>query len=62
MNDYLLHEMARIRIDELRAEASRAARGAQGWRHHLGILAGSLAARGEAEGFYSRTVEEGCCA
>jgi hypothetical protein len=67
VNDYLLGEMVRIRIDELRAEASRAsavrkARGSHGWRHRLGVLAGSGAARAEAGGFSRRTVEEACCA
>ena len=67
MSDYLLHEMVRIRIDELRAEASRAraareARGSRGWRHGLGVVAGSWAARAEAEGFSRGTVEEACCA
>jgi hypothetical protein len=67
MNDHLLHEMARIRMDELRAEASRAhaARGARrshGWRHYLGILAGTWAARGEAGGYSRGTMEDGCCA
>ncbi len=65
MHDYLLHEMAKIKMDELRAEASRgrAARGARrshGWRPYLSILAGSWAAR--AGGFSRRTVEEACCA
>jgi hypothetical protein len=68
VNDYLLHEMANIRLAELRAEASRArgarkARGLWVWRHHLGMLAGSWATRGEAGGFSRRTVEEeACCA
>jgi hypothetical protein len=65
VHDYLLHEMAKIKMDELRAEAScgRAARGARrshGWRPYLSILAGSCAAR--AGGFSRRTVEEACCA
>ena len=67
MNDYLLGEMVRIRIDELRAEASRARlpRGAarsQGWRHRLGMLAGSWAALSKAGGFSRGMVEEACCA
>ena len=67
MHDYLLHEMARIRKDELRAEASRGrvaqeARGSRGWRHHIGILGGSWAPRAEAGGFSRGTVEEACCA
>ncbi len=66
MNDYVVHEMVRIRIDELREEASRAragreTRGSRGWSHRLGVLAGSWAARGEAEGFSRGTVEEACC-
>ena len=66
MSDHMLHEMVRIRIDELRAEASRAraareARRSHGWRHHLGILGVSEDPR--AEGGFSRgTVEEACCA
>jgi hypothetical protein len=65
VHDYLLHEMAKIRVAELRAEASRAraARGGRrshGWRRHLGILAGSWAPH--AGGFSRRTVEEACCA
>jgi hypothetical protein len=67
VNDYLLHEMATIRIDELRAEASRAraareARGLQGWRHYLGMLGVSGAPRGEAGGFPRGVMEEACCA
>jgi hypothetical protein len=67
VNDYVLHEMVRIRIDELQAEASRAraareARRSHGWRHDLGILAGLWAARGKAGGISGRTVEEACCA
>jgi hypothetical protein len=67
VNDHLLHEMVRIRIEELRAEASRAhaareARRSHGWRYHLGILAGTRAARGEAGGFSRGTMEEACCA
>ena len=67
MNEYMLHEMARIRIDELREEVSRArtgreARGSRGWSHRLGVLVRSWATRGEAEGFSRGTVEEACCA
>ena len=67
VNDYLLHEMVRIRVDELRAEASRAradreARVSRGWRHLLDMLPGPRAARGEAGGFFRGTVEEACCA
>jgi hypothetical protein len=67
VNDYLLEEMVRIRMDELRAEASRAraareARLSHGWRRHLSMLAGSWSARGEAEGFSRGTIKEACCA
>ena len=67
VNDYLLHEIVRIRMDELREEASRArvareARRSQGRRHGLGALAGSWAPHGEAGGFSRRTIEEACCA
>jgi hypothetical protein len=67
MNNHLLHEMARIRMDELRSEASRAnaareARRSRGWRHYLDILAGSRSARGEAGGYSRGTIEEACCA
>jgi hypothetical protein len=64
VNDYLLHEMARIRMDDLREEASRGrvARRSRGWRRRLGILAGSWAYRGGAGGSSRRTVEEACCA
>jgi hypothetical protein len=67
VNDHLLHEMVRIRIDELRAEASRAhlareARRSHGWRHYVGMLGVSGAPRGEAGGFSRGTVEEACCA
>ena len=67
MHDYLLREMARIKIEELRAEASRGraaqeARRPWGWRHHLGVLSGSWASRAEAVGFSRGTVEEACCA
>jgi hypothetical protein len=64
VNDYLVHEMARIRIEELREEAKQA-RGARGSRrrgHYLGILGGLVARRTEGEGFSRGTVEEACCA
>jgi hypothetical protein len=67
VNDYLLHEMVRIRMDELRAEASRAhaareARRSQGWRHFLGILSVSGTPPAEGGGFSRGTMEEACCA
>jgi hypothetical protein len=67
VNDYLLEELVRIRMDELRAEASRAhaareARRSHGWRHHLGILGVSGAPRAEGGSFPRGTVEEACCA
>ena len=67
MNDYLLHEMVRIRIDELREEASRAravreARGSRGWRNRFGMLAGAWAARAKDGGLARQTVREACCA
>jgi hypothetical protein len=67
VNDHLLHEMVRIRMDELRAEASRArtareARRPHGWRHYLVTLGVSGASRGEGGGFSSGTMEEACCA
>jgi hypothetical protein len=67
VNDHLLHEMVRIRMDELRAEASRAhaarqARRSHGWRHYLGMLGVSGASRVEAGDFSRGTVEEACCA
>ena len=67
MNDHLLHEMVMIRMDELRAEASRSraareARRSHGWRHQLGMLGVSGAPRGEAGGFSRGRVEEACCA
>ena len=67
VHDYLVHEMAKIRIDELRAEASRVraareARGPRGRRHHLGVLGGSWASRTEAGDFSRGMVEEACCA
>jgi hypothetical protein len=67
VNDHLLHEMVRIRMDELREEASRArvareARGSRGRRHGLGILTGPWASRDDARGFSRGTVEEACCA
>jgi hypothetical protein len=67
VNDYLLEEMVRIRMDELRAEATsahlaREARGSRGRRHGLGVLAGSWSARDDARGFPRGTVEEACCA
>ncbi len=65
MHDYLLHEMAKIKMDELRAEASRgrAARGGsavarvEALPQHTGLVVGS-----RAGGFSRRTVEEACCA
>jgi hypothetical protein len=67
VNDYLLHEMVRIRMNKLRAEASRAraaqgARRSHGWRNYLGILGVSGTPHGEAGGFSRGTVEEACCA
>jgi hypothetical protein len=64
VNDYLVHEMARVRIDELRAEASRggAARGWRGWRNYLGILGVSGACTSECGSFFGQTVEEAWCA
>ncbi len=67
MNDYLLHEMVRIRMEEVRAEASRAraarrARGSQERRHYLGILGVSGARRAEGGSFSRGTMEEACCA
>jgi hypothetical protein len=67
VNDYLLHEMVRIRVDELRAEAAHAragreARVSRGWRHLLDMLPGPRATRGEAGCFSRGTVEEACCA
>ncbi len=67
MHDYLLHELARIRMDELRAEASserpaQEIRGSWGWRHHLGILVGARTTRARAVGFSSGSTEEVCCA
>ena len=67
MNDYLLHEMVRIRMEEVRAEASRAraarrARGSQERRHYLGIPGVSRASRADGGNFSRGTVEEACCA
>jgi hypothetical protein len=64
MHDYLLHEVARIRIEELREEAARAraTRGTRKWRHHLGLLAGAWAAPTENGGLTSSAVDEACCA
>jgi hypothetical protein len=67
VNEYMLHEMARIRVDELREEASRAragreTRGSRGRRHYLGILGVSGARRAECGSFSCGTVEEACCA
>jgi hypothetical protein len=64
VNEYMLHEMAKIRIDELRAEASRArgARGSQGWRYYLGVLGVPGAHRAEGVSLSRGTVEEACCA
>jgi hypothetical protein len=67
VNDHMLGEMVRIRMDELRAEASRAhlareARRSHGWRHHLGILGVSGAPRGEAGASLAGQSKEACCA
>ena len=67
VNDHLLHEMVRIRMDELRAEASRAhaareARGSQGWRQYLGILSVSGTPHAKGGSFSHGTTEETCCA
>ena len=67
MNDYLLHELAQIRIDELRAEATRShaaqkARGIRGHRRSLGFLGGLWAIRAEASGISHEATQEVCCA
>ena len=67
VNDHLLHEMVRIRMGELRAEASRAraareARRSQGWRQYLGILSVSGTPHAKGGSFSRGTTEEGCCA
>jgi hypothetical protein len=64
VNDYLLQEMVRIRMDELRAEAARAreARGAWEQGRYLGILGFSGTPRAERGGFTRGTMEEACCA
>jgi hypothetical protein len=67
VHDHLVHEMAKIRIDELRAEASlareaREAHGSRGRGRRLGVLGGWWASRAEAAGFSRGTVEEACCA
>jgi hypothetical protein len=65
VNDYLLHEMARLRIDELHDEAARSraaekARGARG--RGLGLLGGLWSARAENGGLSHGTTREVCCA
>jgi hypothetical protein len=65
VNDYLLQEIVRIRMDELREEASRArtvqgARASRERRHYLGIL--GVSRTPERGGFSRGTVEEACCA
>jgi hypothetical protein len=67
VHDYFVQEMVRIRIGELRAEASRAraareARESQGWGHYLGILGVAGTTRAEGGGYSRGTVEEACCA
>jgi hypothetical protein len=67
VNNHLLDEMVRIRMDELRAEASRArtareTRRSHGWGHYLGMLGVSGAPHVEGGGFSRGTVEEACCA
>jgi hypothetical protein len=62
VNDYLLHEMTRMRADELRAEVVRArtAKGVRGRR--VGILGGLWTTRAEEGGGSRGTIEEACCA
>jgi hypothetical protein len=64
VHPYLLDEIVRIRIDELRAEASRVrgVRGSRGWRHYLGMLGVSGARRAEGGSVSRGMVEEACCA
>jgi hypothetical protein len=67
VSDYMLAEMARIRMGELLAEASRAraaqrALGSRERGHYLGILALSEARRAEGGSFTRRTGEGACCA
>jgi hypothetical protein len=66
MNDHLLHEMAKIRIEELREDAARAhaakrAVGRTGWG--FGLL-GGLSRRAESEEIVAQgaTAKEVCCA
>ncbi len=64
MNDYLLHEMARIRIDELQAEAARVAEKAQDSRgsgRYFGFLAGLLTPQAGVKGYSRETIKEACC-
>jgi hypothetical protein len=64
VNDYLLHEMVRVRTDELRAEAARAreARGSQERRRYVRMLGVWATPHGEAGGFSGGTIEQACCA
>jgi hypothetical protein len=68
MSDYLMREMARIRTEELRAEAarSRAAREVRASRAHgadLGLLAGLVRdARMRLVAVPRGTTGEACCA
>ncbi len=65
MHDCMLHEMAKIRIEELRDEAARAraagrARKPRMW--HPGLVGGWLGGPGAGAGLSREGIEEVCCA
>ncbi len=65
MHDYILHEMAKIRIEELREDAARARLVGQTRKPgvwHLGFVGGWLGRRVAGAGLSREAVEEICCA
>ena len=68
MHDYMLHEMAKLRIEELREEAARARvarRDRKPGVWHLGFVGGWLGhrvSRVAGAGLSQETMEEVCCA
>jgi hypothetical protein len=65
VHDYILHEMAKIRIEELREDAARArlaGRTRKPGVWHLGFVGGWLGRRVAGAGLSREAVEEVCCA
>jgi hypothetical protein len=67
VSDYFLHNMAKIRIEELQAEAARAhtakaAKGSRGGGWRFGFFGGWWPRRAAEAGVTHDPVKEACCA